>query len=118
MPGWTDESNSSAGTQRNWSTVCRNCSRHSLSAWASRAPLFTFATWAIAGVHVGDAALYFHWRVAMLPTTLIEYIVAHEMVHQLERRHSAAFWERLERIIPDYRERSRWLAEHGAEYDL
>jgi len=65
-----------------------------------------------------DGALYFHWRVATLPTTLIEYIVAHEIVHQLERRHSAAFWERLERIIPDYRERSRWLAEHGAEYDL
>jgi len=39
--------------------------------------------------------LYFHWRMAMLPHPMIEYLVAHELVHLIERGHTAAFWERL-----------------------
>jgi predicted metal-dependent hydrolase len=62
--------------------------------------------------------LYFHWRVAMLPDRMIEYVVAHELVHLLERRHTAAFWERLERVIPDYAERQQWLRDQGGMYDL
>jgi predicted metal-dependent hydrolase len=62
--------------------------------------------------------LYFHWRVAMLPHRVIEYLVAHELVHLVERTHSDAFWERVERIIPDYADRQRWLKEHGGMYDL
>jgi predicted metal-dependent hydrolase len=62
--------------------------------------------------------LYFHWRVAMLPHRMIEYLVAHEMVHLIERSHSDAFWECLERIIPDYADRQHWLKEHGGTYDL
>jgi predicted metal-dependent hydrolase len=37
----------------------------------------------------------FHWRTIRLPPTLIEYVAAHELVHLLEPRHDAAFWERL-----------------------
>jgi predicted metal-dependent hydrolase len=62
--------------------------------------------------------LYFHWRVAMLPHRVIEYLVAHELVHLVERSHNDAFWERVERIIPDYADRQRWLKEHGGMYDL
>ncbi len=62
--------------------------------------------------------LYFHWRVVLLPHTMIEYLVAHELVHLIERSHNANFWERLERIIPDYADRQRWLKEHGGMYDL
>ena len=62
--------------------------------------------------------LYFHWRVAMLPLPMIEYVVAHELTHLMERDHTDAFWQRLERLVPDYRERRRWLEEQGARYDL
>jgi predicted metal-dependent hydrolase len=62
--------------------------------------------------------LYFHWRVAMLPHRMIEYLVAHELVHLVERNHSDVFWERVERVIPDYADRQRWLKEHGGRYDL
>lgn len=62
--------------------------------------------------------LYFHWRVAMLPRSMIEYLVTHELVHLVEPHHSNAFWQRVERIIPDYGVRKRWLAENGATYDL
>ncbi len=62
--------------------------------------------------------LYFHWRVAMLPFRMIEYVVAHELTHLTEREHTDAFWLSLERLVPDYAERRRWLEEEGALYDL
>jgi len=62
--------------------------------------------------------LYFHWRVAMLPRAMIAYLVAHELVHLVERRHSDAFWSRVEQVIPDYAERVQWLREYGGMYDL
>lgn len=51
-----------------------------------------------------------------LPPTLIEYVAAHKLVHLLEPRHDAAFWGRLERVLPDYRQRKRLLAEQGGRY--
>jgi predicted metal-dependent hydrolase len=66
--------------------------------------------------HKGD--LYFHWRVAMLPRTMIEYVVVHELVHLIKPHHTHAFWNRVERIVSDWCDRKRWLAENGASYDL
>jgi len=63
-----------------------------------------------------DGVVYFHWRVIRLPPTVIEYVAAHELVHLLEPRHDAAFWNRLERAMPDYRQRKRALATHGGQY--
>ena len=54
----------------------------------------------------------------MLPKTMIEYVVIHELIHLIEHRHSPDFWERVERVAPDFEQRKQWLAEHGAEYDL
>lgn len=74
------------------------------------------------GSHWGSCTahgtLSFHWRVALLPHTMIEYIVAHELVHLVVPSHAPDFWERVERIIPDYQARRQWLAENGARYDL
>jgi predicted metal-dependent hydrolase len=66
--------------------------------------------------HKGD--LYFHWRVAMLPRTLIEYVVVHELVHLIEPHHTTAFWDRVERVVSDWCDRKQWLAQNGASYDL
>jgi predicted metal-dependent hydrolase len=66
--------------------------------------------------HKGD--LYFHWRVAMLPRTLIEYVVVHELVHLIEPHHTTAFWDRVERVVSDWCDRKQWLAQNGASYAL
>jgi predicted metal-dependent hydrolase len=66
--------------------------------------------------HKGD--LSFHWRVAMLPRVMIEYLAIHERVHLIEPHHNHAFWDRVEQILPDFEERKRWLAENGVNYDL
>jgi predicted metal-dependent hydrolase len=62
--------------------------------------------------------LNFHWRVTLLPPRIAEYLVAHELVHLHEPNHGPAFWQRLERAMPDYADRKRWLAVNGAHYDI
>jgi hypothetical protein len=39
-------------------------------------------------------------------------------VHLRERAHTAEFWARLRRIIPEYEELRQWLADEGGTYDL
>lgn len=54
--------------------------------------------------------LYFHWRVMQLAPRLIEYVVAHELVHLLVSRHTPAFWKMLRRVMPDAEIRKAALA--------
>ncbi|MEH2445205.1 MAG: SprT family zinc-dependent metalloprotease [Nostoc sp.] len=62
--------------------------------------------------------IYFHWRVALLPTSMIEYVVVHEMVHLVQPNHNRDFWDRIERILPDCVDRKEWLAKNGATFSL
>lgn len=64
----------------------------------------------------GGGTLNFHWRTAMLPPRVVEYVVAHEMVHMVEPNHTPEFWARLERAMPDSAGRRQWLAENGGKY--
>ena len=72
------------------------------------------------GCHWGTCTpgdeLNFHWCVACLPPALIEYLVVHELVHQLQHRHDDRFWSLVGRVLPDYRKRRRLLAELGGQY--
>jgi predicted metal-dependent hydrolase len=60
-----------------------------------------------------EGRLLFHWRTILLPPDIVRYIVAHELVHLRIPNHSADFWTALERLMPDYEERRKWLAENG-----
>jgi len=62
--------------------------------------------------------LSFHWRTILLPRKIVEYIVVHELSHLHEHRHNPEFWDRVERVLPDWQQRANWLTLHGAEYDL
>jgi predicted metal-dependent hydrolase len=63
-----------------------------------------------------SGAIRFHWRTLLLPPRIIDYIAVHELVHLREHRHTAGFWQRVERAMPDYQQRKRWLAENGSRY--
>ena len=60
--------------------------------------------------------LYFHWQSILLPPYLVDYIVVHELVHLREPHHTPDFWRAVERAMPDWELRRRWLAEHGQEF--
>lgn len=62
--------------------------------------------------------LYFHWRAILPPARIVEYIVVHELVHLHEAHHTPEFWRRLERALPDFEDRKRWLAEHAGQLGI
>ncbi len=62
--------------------------------------------------------LHFHWKCLMAPLTIIDYIVVHELCHLHHRDHSLAFWNEVDKVLPDYRERKEWLRLRGAELEL
>jgi len=64
----------------------------------------------------GDLA--FNWRLVMAPLMVIDYVVAHELVHLKDLSHSAAFWARVAQVDPDYNLHRRWLNDHGASLRL
>jgi predicted metal-dependent hydrolase len=63
-------------------------------------------------------SLAFHWKCMMAPPKIIDYMVVHELCHLHQRDHTDAFWNEVDKVMPDYRERKMWLKKHGAELDL
>jgi predicted metal-dependent hydrolase len=62
--------------------------------------------------------LAFHWKCMMAPPTIIDYIVVHELCHVHCMDHTQAFWNEIDKVMPDYRERKEWLKRNGAAMDL
>lgn len=62
--------------------------------------------------------LCFHWKCLMAPLTIIDYIVVHELCHLHHRDHSDVFWNEVDKVLPDYRDRREWLRSRGAGLDL
>ena len=62
--------------------------------------------------------LNFHWKCMMAPLKVLDYVIVHELCHILEPTHNSAFWNLVDKLIPDYAERKIWLREHGAGMDL
>jgi len=62
--------------------------------------------------------LLFHWKCMMAPLKIIDYIIVHELCHIHYLNHSDAFWNEVDKILPDYRERKEWLRKNGASLDL
>ena len=62
--------------------------------------------------------LNFHWKCMMAPLTVIDYVVVHELCHLRHRDHSAAFWNEVDKVLPDWRDRHDWLRMRGAGLDI
>ena len=71
--------------------------------------------WASCGA---SCALNFHWKCMMAPAGIIDYIVVHELCHLHHRDHSNTFWNEIDKVLPDYRQRKNWLRFHGVKLDL
>lgn len=62
--------------------------------------------------------LAFHWKCMMSPPRIIDYIVVHELCHYHHLDHSDAFWNEVDKVMPDFYERKEWLRKNGAAMDL
>ena len=54
----------------------------------------------------------------MAPLSVIEYIVVHELAHLISKSHNEEFWNAIDKVIPDYEKRKKWLRDNGASLDI
>jgi len=62
--------------------------------------------------------LNFHWKCMMAPPTVLDYIVVHELAHLIHPDHTKAFWNEVDKVMPNYQDRKEWLRINGAGMDL
>jgi len=57
--------------------------------------------------------LSFSWRLILAPSSVLDYVVAHEVAHLRELNHSPRFWSLVETLVPDIEKSQNWLSENG-----
>ena len=57
----------------------------------------------------------FNWKLVLMPSELLDYVVVHELAHRKEMNHSPRFWAVVEKELPDYRERREKLKKMGKQ---
>ena len=61
----------------------------------------------------GEGNLNFNCLLMLAPLEVVDYVIVHELAHRKQMNHSAAFWEEVEAVLPDYREQKKWLKDRG-----
>lgn len=62
----------------------------------------------------GKGNLNFNCLLMLAPPEVIDYVVVHELCHRKEMNHSKAFWNEVEKVLPEYRKQVQWLKEDGS----
>lgn len=57
--------------------------------------------------------LFFSLKLVMLPDEIIDLIVVHELAHLVHANHSQNFYYLVEKYIPDYKLKNKWLKENS-----
>lgn len=52
------------------------------------------------------------------PQTIIDYIAVHELCRMHHLDHTAAFWNEVDKVMPNYAELKEWLRVNGAGLDV
>jgi hypothetical protein len=55
----------------------------------------------------------FAWNIIMAPEPVLDYLVVHELCHLLHHNHSLEYWKLVSTLVPDHKERRKWLRENG-----
>jgi predicted metal-dependent hydrolase len=58
-------------------------------------------------------SLNFSWRLILAPIEQVDYVVVHELVHTTHHNHSKRFWKKVQTVLPDFKQRQKWLKQHG-----
>jgi len=65
-----------------------------------------------------NGVINIHWKCAMLPLSVLDYVVVHELAHLEDSSHSPAFWRVVEKVLAGYEEQKNWLKFNGAGMSL
>ena len=62
-----------------------------------------------------DGNLNFNALLMLMPNEMQDYVVVHELAHRIEMNHSKRFYAEVAKILPDYKEREKYLKENGSK---
>lgn len=62
--------------------------------------------------------LNFNCLLMLMPSSVVDYVVVHELCHRKEMNHSAAFWSEVAKVLPNYEAQEKWLKENGNQIML
>ena len=51
----------------------------------------------------------YNWKIIMAPTSIIKYVVIHELCHIKYLNHSKKYWNEVCKYVPDYKYKKQWL---------
>ncbi len=68
------------------------------------------STW---GTCTHDNRISYTFRLIYAPKEVIDYVVVHELAHTKHKNHSPAFWREVEKYLPDYKGKRKWLKERN-----
>ena len=54
-----------------------------------------------------------NYLLIMAPMKVIDYVIVHELVHTIHKNHSTKFWQKVETIMPNYKDARYWLKKNG-----
>ncbi len=57
--------------------------------------------------------LNFNCLLLRAPGEILDYVIVHELCHIRRMDHSKAFWNEVAAILPDYKNRRKWLKDYG-----
>jgi len=55
----------------------------------------------------------FNYKLILAPIEAIDYVIVHELCHLIHMNHDRSFWRLVGSVLPDYKERQKFLAMNG-----
>ena len=59
-----------------------------------------------------------NFRLLLAPEEIRDYVIIHELVHLKHPNHSKRFWEQVGKVVPDYKEKRKWLNKNGSKIGI
>ena len=66
------------------------------------------------GCCINQKTINLNWKLIMLPTDIINYIIIHELCHVIEPNHSKKFWNLVRKFDPKFERKKKWLKTNGS----
>ena len=60
-----------------------------------------------------DGNINISTRLLFAPDDVLEYVCIHELAHLIEHNHSDRFWKIVEKAMPNYKVKIKWLKDNG-----
>ena len=70
------------------------------------------------GTCTSKRVLRFSWRLILCPIEILDYVVVHELSHIRHMNHSQEFWTCVAAVLPDHKNRRKWLKAHAYYMDF